>query len=79
MSEKLPVVTGGELLRALERAGYEKRRARGSHVQVIKFYPDGSASTFPIPLHGKKAIPTGTLRSILRQAGLTAEDLRELL
>lgn len=32
-----------------------------------------------VPLHGNRDLPPGTLRSILRQAGLGVEELRELL
>ncbi len=79
MSEKMPVVSGKDLLKALAKFGYKQIRTRGSHVQVVKFFPDGSANTFPVPVHGKSAVPKGTLRDILRQAGMTIDELRSLL
>ena len=73
---KLPVVSGRELLRALERAGFEFERQRGSHAVLIN-RERGRAAV--VPLHGGRDIPPGTLRGILRQAGLTVEELHWLL
>lgn len=72
----LPQVRGRDLVRALERAGFVVHRQRGSHVILHR---PGTASAAVVPLHGSKDIPPGTLRSILRQAGLTVEELIELL
>jgi len=44
MAEKLPVVTGGQLRRALRRAGWTEVRQRGSHVRLEK---GASASPYP--------------------------------
>lgn len=76
---RLPVVTGTDLLRALQRAGFEVVRQRGSHVQVRREEPDGSVVTFPVPVHTGKAIKRGTLSGILRKAGIDAEQLRSLI
>jgi predicted RNA binding protein YcfA (HicA-like mRNA interferase family) len=32
-----------------------------------------------VPIHGKKAIKRGTLRSLIRAAGLTRDEFLELL
>ncbi len=32
-----------------------------------------------VPVHGNRDLPTGTLRAILRQAELTADELASLL
>ena len=76
---RLPVVTGAELLRALKRSGFVVTRQRGSHVQVRRTEPDGTVTTFPVPVHTGKAIKRGTLKGILRKADLNTEDLRSLL
>ena len=76
---KLPVVTGAELLRALKRSGFVVARRRGSHVQVRRTDPDGTITTFPVPIHAGRAIKRGTLKGILRKADLSAEDLKSLL
>jgi len=72
---KLPVVSGTEVVRALKRAGFVVDRQRGSHVTL--WHP-GQRRAVTVPLHGED-LPPGTLRSILRQSGLSVEDLRKLL
>ena len=59
--------------RALERAGFTVVHQRGSHVKMR--HADGRTAI--IPMHPELA--PGTLRSILRQAKLTVEELLELL
>lgn len=72
----LPAVTGKEVLAALLRAGYELTHIRGSHHYLRKSKVSGLVV---VPVHGNRSLPAGTLRSILRQAGLTADDLQRLL
>ncbi|BCW95142.1 MAG: hypothetical protein KatS3mg018_0624 [Fimbriimonadales bacterium] len=69
---KLPVLSGKELVRALQRAGFEVVRQKGSHVSLRK----GDRRTV-VPLHDELA--KGTLRDILNQCGLTREELQQLL
>ncbi len=76
---RLPRVTGSELPRALGKAGFAVTRRRGSHVQLRREAPDGTVTTFPVPVHSGKTIKKGTLRGILRKADLAPEDLAELL
>ncbi len=71
----LPVLSGRGLIRALERAGYKFDRQKGSH-NVLR-HDDPPYRRLTIPDHGE--IKKGTLRAILRHAGLTAEELAELL
>ena len=75
MSEKLPVVTGDHLRRALERAGFVHVRTKGS--AHIMRYPDGRMAS--VHIHKGQTIKRGTLSGILADAGLAAEDLRRLL
>jgi len=49
---------------------------RGNHHYLRK---PGVARIVSVPVHGNRDLPAGTLRSILRLAGLTAEELNELL
>lgn len=67
---KLPVLSGAEVIKALERLGFEQLRQRGSHVVMRR----GSAGTV-VPLH--KEVKTGTLAGILRQAGVTTDKFLE--
>jgi predicted RNA binding protein YcfA (HicA-like mRNA interferase family) len=76
MSEKLPRVEGREVVRALERAGFEKRRQKGSHVHLRR---DSDQKRVTVPVHSGKTLPPGTLRSILRDAGVDVEEFRQLL
>lgn len=73
MSPALPQVSGREVIRALEVAGFEPRSTKGSHAKLR--HPDGRVVI--VPLH--RSLARGTLASILRQAGLSVTDLLELL
>ncbi len=72
---RLPRASGKEVAAALERAGFEVSHVRGSHYYLRK----QGGRIVPVPVHGGRDLPLGTLRSILRLAGLTAEELDELL
>jgi predicted RNA binding protein YcfA (HicA-like mRNA interferase family) len=72
---KLPAgVSGNQLRRALERAGFVLTRQRGSHMILNRHSPPARVV---VPNH--KALKPGTLRSILDDADLSAEDLIRLL
>lgn len=73
MSPALPQVSGKEVVQALERAGFEHRSTKGSHAKLRHI--DGRVVI--VPLH--RSLARGTLGSILRQAGLSPVDLRDLL
>jgi len=64
----LPVLSGRDVVRVFERLGWSVARQRGSHIILIK--PDHIA-TLSVPDH--KEVAKGTLRSLIRAAGLTAE------
>ena len=72
---KLPVdLSGQELRRALERAGFVYQRQKGSHMILRRAEPYARVI---IPDH--KVLRVGTLRQILGEAGMSAERLIELL
>ncbi len=73
---KLPVTSGPELVRALEKTGFQVVRQRGSHIVLQKREAERTITTV-VPHH--KELATGTLRSVLKQAHLTPEDLVRLL
>lgn len=63
------------MLRALERAGFQEDRRKGSHVTLL--HPaDGRRTT--LSMHSQ-TLKLGTIHAILRQAELTVEELIELL
>jgi predicted RNA binding protein YcfA (HicA-like mRNA interferase family) len=76
MSEKLPRIEGQQLIRALERAGFERQRQKGSHV-ILRRETDKRRVT--VPVHQGKTLPAGTLKGILRDAGIEVDELRQLL
>ncbi|MCS7151002.1 MAG: type II toxin-antitoxin system HicA family toxin [Endomicrobia bacterium] len=73
---KLPVCSGDRVINVLREKGYREIRQRGSHVVMQKLEKDGT-KTVIVPLH--KELTKGTLRSIIRQAGLTVEEFIELV
>ena len=72
---KLPVVKARECIRALERAGFVFDRQEGGHVTLIRGNPFARVT---IPQHNK-TLKKGSLRQIIRDAGLTVEEFVELL
>jgi predicted RNA binding protein YcfA (HicA-like mRNA interferase family) len=76
MNPKLPRTTSKEVIRALKRAGFVEWRQRGSHLH-LKRLSDNTRVT--IPVHRGRTIPPGTLRGIIRDAGLTVEEFVDLL
>ena len=74
MTERLPVVSGAQLVRALESLGWENVRQRGSHVRLK--HPE-RATAIVVPLH--RELKRGTLSAILRDAGVERDELRRRL
>lgn len=72
---RLPVVTGAEVVQALERAGFEVVRQRGSHV-LLK-HPDGRATV--VPVHRRETLGPGILLKIGRDIGMSRQELTALL
>jgi predicted RNA binding protein YcfA (HicA-like mRNA interferase family) len=73
---KLPRVSGAEAIRALEKLGFVQVRRRGSHIVLKRISADG-VNGCVIPAHPELA--TGTLRGILKQAGVSIEEFRNQL
>ena len=72
---KRPALTGRKVITALEKAGFENVRTRGSHHRLQ--HPDGRSTT--VPVHGSETIGRGLLSKILRDCGLSAEEFNALL
>ncbi len=73
---KLPVISGKEAIKALERAGFVAVRQRGSHIRMKKVTSE-NVINITIPLHD--TLDRGTLKSIIRSAGITVADFVEFL
>jgi len=74
VTPRQPVVSGKALVRALERDGWSVVGQRGSHVRLKT---PGRRHALVVPLH--KQLKKGTVAGILRDAGLSADQLRDLL
>ncbi len=65
----LPVLSGRKVVRAFEKLGWQVARQRGSHIIMVK---DGEIASLSIPDH--KEVAKGTLRSLIRTAGITVDE-----
>lgn len=73
MSPALPVVSGKDTIRALEKYGYSRVSQKGSHVKLR----NDEGRTVIVPLH--RELARGTLASILLQSDLSADEFIRLL
>ena len=69
---KLPRVSGKDLVEGLKKLGFEIARQTGSHVVLKK-----GGSGCVVPLH--REVRTGTLHGVLKQAGVSQEELIKTL
>ena len=65
-------VSGKRMCRVLEKRGWALIRTKGSH---HAYRQAGNPRTIVVPVHGNKTLKTGTQASIMRDAGLTDDDL----
>ena len=71
---RVPVLSPREVVRALERLGWEVARRRGSHIILTK---PGHIASLSVPNHPQVA--RGTLRALLSRAGVTVEEFSNAL
>jgi predicted RNA binding protein YcfA (HicA-like mRNA interferase family) len=67
-------LSGREVVKALERAGFYVKRQKGSHIVLRR---DSPFAQVVVPDH--KSIDTGTLATILDGADLSVEDFIKLI
>ncbi|HEX9991014.1 MAG TPA: type II toxin-antitoxin system HicA family toxin [Chloroflexia bacterium] len=70
----LPSLSGRECVAALQKAGFLIARQRGSHIVLRR---DNPPAQVVVPDH--KELDRGTLRAIIRQAGLGVDEFLELM
>jgi predicted RNA binding protein YcfA (HicA-like mRNA interferase family) len=70
----MPVVSGREAAAAFQHDGWRIDRTEGSHIIMIK---PGNPIVLSVPNH--REIKRGTLRSLIRHAGLDVEEFTRLL
>jgi predicted RNA binding protein YcfA (HicA-like mRNA interferase family) len=71
---KIPSISGRECVRALEKKGFSIRRQESSHIILRR---DSPFAQLVVPDH--KELDRGTLRAIIRQAGLSVDEFVQLL
>jgi len=76
MSDGIPRVRCDDLVRVLKKAGFVEKRQKGSHLTMWR---GSDKRRVTIPIHPGREVPIGTLRSILRDADISADDFRALL
>jgi len=69
MPPTLPVLSGRDVVRVFESFGWRVTRQSGSHIILVK---DGEMATLSVPDH--REVAKGTLRGLIRAAGLTVAD-----
>jgi len=74
---RLPAVSGKRVVQALRKAGFAVVRISGSY--HLLSMPDNPARAVVVPVHGNQDLKAGTLRSIMRQSGLTQHEFASLL
>ena len=72
---KLPVLKPAELVRILERLGFQRIRQKGSHLYLR--HADGRATV--VPIHRGEDLPPGLLRAILHDIELTRDQFLDEL
>jgi predicted RNA binding protein YcfA (HicA-like mRNA interferase family) len=70
----LPLISGAQAVKAFERAGWHQDRQRGSHVILIRA---GHIASLSVPQH--RELAPGTLRALIRAAGMSVEEFVALL
>jgi predicted RNA binding protein YcfA (HicA-like mRNA interferase family) len=70
----LPVISERKAVRVFEELGWPVARQRGSHIIMVK---EEEIATLSIPAH--KEVAKGTLRSLIRTAGITVDEFVDQL
>lgn len=71
---ELPQLSGRETVKVFRTLGWEVTRQKGSHIILTK---TGHIATLSVPDH--KKVAKGTLRSLIRSAGLTVSEFLDAL
>jgi predicted RNA binding protein YcfA (HicA-like mRNA interferase family) len=75
MFARLPGVRAKELIAALQKAGFDVMRQKGSHITLHN--PDNDKTTL-VPMHSGE-FPRWLLKKIIKDAGLREDEFRSLL
>ena len=69
---RLPILSGRELIRILNKLGYQEVRQRGSHIRLA------CPGRAPVTIPNYKTIDRTLLKKILRDAKITPEQFEQL-
>ncbi|HLC60558.1 MAG TPA: type II toxin-antitoxin system HicA family toxin [Candidatus Nanoarchaeia archaeon] len=69
---KLPIVSGEQVIKLLQKDGFSVTRQKGSHISLHKKLEDGTTVLVVVPR--KSEIKKGTLLSIIKQSGMNRDD-----
>lgn len=72
---RLPRLTARQIITVLEKAGFSLARQSGAHM----IYKNAAGKRATVPFHASKILHPKVLKSILRDAEISAERLQELL
>lgn len=72
---RLPVISGRDAVKAFKKVGYELDHQTGSHLILRQPAPPHRRLTVP----NHKELAKGTLRSLIRESGLTVDEFCSLL
>lgn len=73
---KLPILSAHKIIKALKNIGFDVVSQKGSHIKMKK---KTSNETFTAIIPNYTEVPVGTLKSIIRQAGVSTDDFIKLL
>lgn len=66
---QLPRISGREVVKVFQSLGWSQARQSGSHIILVR---EGHPASLSVPNH--KEVAKGTLRSLIRSAGITVDD-----
>ncbi len=77
MTSIFPDVNSKQIVKIIEKLGFEFIRQSGSSHSIYRRSLDGRRTT--IPIHGRKSLKRRTIKSICKDVGINIEQLKDLL
>lgn len=76
MGEKLPVISGKDLVKFFLKNGCELKRVKGSHHVILSKLNN---QIFVVPVHSNEKIDRGLLKAIIKQSGLDMDQFIDMI
>lgn len=76
MREKLPAISGKDLIKFFLKYGCELKRVKGSHHVILSKFNN---QIFVVPAHSNEEIDRGLLKAIIKQSGLDIDQFMDML